>query len=152
MGVKPLFPFGHGLSYTTFQYYELRTEMTAATAGAGAADNKTAAAAVKVDPRATLSLITTIVKNIGAVEGAEVVQLYITYPSTAGEPCKQLKAFKKVKLAPKESKEVTFTLTNRDFSIWNSDIHDWQLVTGTFDIFVGSSVEDVRVTTSVEVA
>merc|ERR1712228_528790 len=89
------------------------------------------------------------VKNSGEVVGSEVVQLYLGFPSSAGEPPLQLKAFQKTKkLAPGEEQTVTLELTPRDFSTWDSDLHRWSIVQGTFVIKVGASSRDIRLTTS----
>jgi len=113
------FPFGHGLSYTTFEYDDIKF------------DSSTMA-------------ITFTVKNTGSVEGAEVAQLYVGFPAHAGEPPKQLKGFSKATLAPGETVRVSLPLTERDFSIWDVDAHAWKQVAGKFTFMVGSSSRDVR--------
>jgi len=89
--VTPAFAFGHGLSYTQFEYSDL-----------------------KVDQRS----VSVSVKNVGDVDGAEVPQLYLGFPASAQEPPKQLKGFQKIQLKAGASATVTFPLTDRDFSIW----------------------------------
>jgi len=111
------FPFGHGLSYTTFSYSNLKTK-----------------------PNSVSCTIT----NTGTVAGAEVVQLYLSFPTSANEPPNQLKGFQKVMLGPGEQGEVVFSLTTRHFSIWNSERHMWTEVEGKFGVHVGSSSRDVR--------
>ena len=111
------FPFGHGLSYTTFSYSKLKTK-----------------------PNSVSCTIT----NTGSVAGAEVVQLYLSFPTSANEPLNQLKGFQKVMLVPSEQGEVVFSLTSRHFSIWNSEHHMWTEVAGRFGVHVGSSSRDVR--------
>jgi beta-glucosidase len=118
----PLFPFGHGLSYTTFRYSDLKIAR-----GAGGQT------AVKVK-----------VTNSGAREGAEVVQLYLGDPAAAGEPPKQLKGFEKVWLKPGESQTVSLALTPDTMSVWNETTHGWKLVPGAYTISVGSSSRDIR--------
>jgi len=115
--VIPLFPFGHGLSYTTFQYSNL-----------------------KINGRTVTASIT----NNGTKAGAEVVQLYLGFPASAGEPPLQLKGFQKIMLNPGASQPATFTITNRDLSVWNPDTNQWVVVTGTFQVYVGSSSGDLR--------
>jgi beta-glucosidase len=118
----PLFPFGHGLSYTAFKYGDLKIEP-------GPGD------------RTTVSLT---VANSGAREGAEVVQLYLGYPAAAAEPPKQLKGFEKVWLKPGEARMVTMALTRDDLSVWDEDKHGWKQVPGNYAVSVGSSSRDIR--------
>ena len=114
------FPFGHGLSYTMFEYASLTVS-------------------------ATGMAVSFTVKNSGAVAGSEVAQLYIGYPPAAGEPPLQLKSFHKTKkLAPGETAMVTLALTKRDFSIWDAQAHKWSMVQGTFELDIGSSSRDIR--------
>jgi len=123
--IDPLFPFGHGLSYTTFKYDNLVV-------------NK--------------YQVSCQITNSGDVAGSEVVQLYLAFPSSAGEPPLQLKGFEKVSLAKGASTTVTFTLSNPDFSIWDSSIHGWKLVTGSFFAHIGSSSRDIRLAGAITVA
>ncbi len=118
--VKPLFPFGYGLSYTTFQYGNLRV------APASGGD---AVAAVSFD-----------VKNTGGREGAEIAQLYVgDKHSHIPRPVKELKGFAKVNLKPGESKTVRLTLDRRAFSYFDPKQHQWKAEPGDFSILVGSS-------------
>lgn len=121
-GIEPLFPFGHGLSYTTFAFDGLRVEP----AGQGWR--------VAVD-----------VTNSGSRSGAEVVQLYIGMPRTAGEPPLQLKRFAKVFMRPGERRTVSFELTVRDLSHWDADQRDWTMTPGQYTIAVGRSSRDIAV-------
>lgn len=111
------FPFGHGLSYTTFSYADivLRKEE-----------------------------VQFNVKNTGEREGAEVAQLYLEFPEVAGEPPRQLKGFSKVVIAAGESKTVKIPLTPRETSIWDVKTHDWRVVHGVYTAYVGSSSRDIR--------
>eukprot|EP01062_Namystynia_karyoxenos_P036582 TRINITY_DN2664_c0_g1_i1.p1 TRINITY_DN2664_c0_g1~~TRINITY_DN2664_c0_g1_i1.p1 ORF type:complete len:799 (+),score=300.59 TRINITY_DN2664_c0_g1_i1:102-2399(+) len=118
-GVKPAFPFGHGLSYTTFEYAGLQ---------------------------AGRSSVSCTIKNAGPRAGSEVAQLYLKFPDSAGEPPKQLKGFQKVHLAPGASQTVTFALDDRSYSIWNVSTHAWAVQHGSFGVMVGSSSEDIRLT------
>ncbi|MEX0777566.1 MAG: glycoside hydrolase family 3 C-terminal domain-containing protein [Phycisphaeraceae bacterium] len=122
----PLYPFGHGLSYTSFAYSDLRI----------------APAAVKPDGKVTIQVM---VKNTGTRDGHEVVQLYThDVESSVHQPIKQLRGFSRVKLAAGESRTVTFTLTVRDLSFWDEATHDWKLEAGDFDVMVGASSGDIR--------
>jgi len=117
----PLFPFGFGLSYTTFKYGELRIE--------GAGENHVAKIRIT---------------NTGGREGAEVVQLYVGDPPAAAEPPRQLKAFSKVLLKPGESKTVSLMLNKDAFSVWDEETHGWKIVPGNYTIAAGSSSRDIR--------
>ena len=92
--------------------------------------------------------VTVDVTNSGKVAGAEVAQLYLTFPASAGEPFKQMKGFQKVMIAPGAKSTVTFTLGDRDLSIWNVDpaARGWKVVTGEFSVSVGASSADIRQT------
>jgi len=114
---NPLFPFGHGLSYTTFEYNDLKV-MERTVSGS--------------------------IKNTGMHDGSEVVQLYIGYPETAGEPPKVLRGFKKIHLAVGGMADFSFTLTTKDLSIWDTTKSDWSEVKGSFGVWVGSSSRDIR--------
>ncbi len=122
-GQQPLFPFGYGLWYTTFQYDQLQVQ--------GTADG----AVVRVR-----------VTNTGARAGAEVVQLYVEEPSEASEPPRQLKGFDKVDLQPGQSRVVSFTLDAGTLSAWDQGQHKWTLYPGTYTVHVGHSSRDFRAT------
>ena len=116
-----LFPFGHGLSYTTFEYSNLRLSQAA------------------IKDTDTLN-VTVTVKNTGKRAGKAVAQLYVGAPE--GDyirPVRELKGFEKVALEPGESKDVSFTLDKRSFAIWNEELHDWYVPAGSYQIAVGDS-------------
>lgn len=124
--VKPLFPFGHGLSYTTFEYSK------------PTADAKTMAA----DGTLTVKVN---VKNTGTREGQEVVQLYISdKQSSLPRPIKELKGFQKIKLAPGEEKEVTFTIEKEALSFFDDAKHAWVAEPGKFEAIIAASAADIR--------
>ncbi len=124
--IEPLFPFGHGLSYTDFKYSNLKISPAKAKAGD------------KIKVR-------TDVKNTGKVEGKEVVQLYISdIVSSVPRPLKELKAFQKVSLLPGEIKTVKFTLDKEALSFYNPAKKKWVAEPGDFEIQVGSSSRDIR--------
>lgn len=129
---KPLFPFGHGLSYTTFKY------------GKAVADRKV----MGMDETLT---VTVPVTNTGNREGAEVVQLYISdLKSSLPRPVKELKRFSKVKLAPGETKEVTFTFGKDALSFFDDTRHEWVAEPGKFEAVVAASAMDIKSKVSFE--
>ena len=114
-----LYPFGHGLSYTTFAY-----------------DNLT------ISDDLTVSFTLT---NTGETDGAEVVQLYVGDPlSTVPRPIKELKKFEKIFLKAGEARTVTFKLSADDLAYYNICLHDWVAENGRYDVYVGSSSRDIR--------
>ena len=126
-----LFPFGYGLSYTTFAYSNLQLDKTEL--------KDTDTLTVSVD-----------VANTGSVFGKEVVQLYVSDPeSFVGRPVKELRDFAKVDLAPGETKTVTFTLDKQAFAYYNTVIHDWHVETGEFIIMIGKSSREIELEASV---
>jgi beta-glucosidase len=129
----PLFPFGFGLSYTTFKLSNLAISPATFSAGAGP---------VKV---------TVDVTNTGRRAGAEVVQVYVGHPAANGEPPHQLRAFAKVDLKLGETKPVTLTLDRRSFSIFDVNANRWTVKPGVYEIFAGSSSRDLPLKSQITV-
>ena len=130
-----LFPFGHGLSYTTYSYGNLQLDKQSM--------KDTEELKVSVD-----------ITNTGAMEGKEIVQLYVA-KKEKGEiirPAKELRGFEKVFLAPGETKTVSFTLSKRAFAYYNMQMQDWYVESGTYEILIGKSVEDIVLAGEVGVA
>ena len=124
-GVPVAFPFGHGLSYTQFAYSDLHADAHSATL---------------------------TVTNTGDRAGAEIVQLYVAKPNAEiFRPAQELKAFAKVQLAAGESKTVTLTLDDKAFRYWNTRTDSWEVESGTYELRVGASSVDIRLTAAVEV-
>lgn len=124
--IPALFPFGHGLSYTTFDY------------------GKATLSAETMQEGDTLTL-TVPVKNSGAAAGKEVVQLYIgDVESSLPRPTKELKAFRKIDLKAGETRDVTFDITADDLRYFDDARHDWVAESGKFVLYVGSSSTDIR--------
>jgi beta-glucosidase len=117
-GLTPLFPFGFGLSYTTFAFSNL--SVGSLTAGGAAT-------------------VTATVTNTGSRAGADVAQLYVTDPASAGQPPRQLEGFSRVSLAPGASQTVTFPLSQRSLQYWNTSSNAWATATGNYGIEVGDS-------------
>ena len=125
-GVPTAFPFGYGLSYTTFAYSDLKADETG---------------------------VTLTVTNTGSCAGAEVVQLYVAKPDAkVFRPVKELKGFTKVQLEAGESKTVTIPLDDKAFRYWNVATDRWEVEGGSYQLLVGASSADIRLTAAVTVA
>lgn len=126
-----LFPFGHGLSYTTFSYHDLVVEKE------------------KIDEKDNLQ-VSVQVTNTGDVTGKAVVQLYVA-PSKveAIRPARELKGFEKVELTSGETKTVTFVLEPKAFRHWNTIVHNWRAENGTYDIQIGENAHDITLSQTV---
>ena len=125
--IAPLFAFGSGLSYTTFAFSHLAL-------GPG-----------NLGPNGQ-ETVTANVTNTGKRAGADVVQLYLSEPASAGEPPQQLKGFQKVQLNPGQTKQVRFTLSSQDVSYWDSNAQNWTVPAGHFQVMVGDSSDNLRLT------
>jgi beta-glucosidase len=130
--LAPLFPFGFGLSYTSFRFDDLTANVT---------------------PGKPEAVVRFGVINTGKRAGDEVAQIYLTYPSiTEGdEPPRQLKGFQKVFLQPGELRTIEMKLNARTFSFWSVNAHKWQVVPGEFKIFLGDSSANLPLSGVVEI-
>ena len=123
--MEVLFPFGYGLSYTNFEYSNLKISKN------------------EIDDTEKVTVSVNI-KNIGDVFGKEIVQLYISdKKSSVIRPEKELKGFEKIGLEPGEEKEVTFILNKRSFAYYNVDLGDWHVESGEFEILIGKSSREI---------
>lgn len=126
------YPFGYGLSYTTFDYHDL----------------KLSSDKVKDTDEVTVSVQIT---NTGKVAGKEIVQLYVADKTGAvARPVKELKNFAKVSLEPGETKTVTMKLNQRSFAWFNTEIHDWYAASGEYEILVGASSREIRLKKAIQ--
>jgi beta-glucosidase len=132
----PLFPFGYGLTYTTFRLSHLRTGP---------------AAVVSLDGRSPSVQLSVDVTNTGSRAGSDVVQVYLGHPKGSGEPPKELKTFAKVALNPGQTRTVHLTLDAQDLRVWDSAAHDWTVLDGRYPISVGESSADTPLTGAVTV-
>lgn len=124
-----LYPFGHGLSYTSFEYSDLLCKVS--------------------NDKIQISLS---VKNTGDFDGKEVVQVYVGDPvSVVKKPIKELKAFKKVFIKKGETEKVLFELDKSALAYYNVSLHDWVVENGIYDIYVGASSQDIRLTNSIDI-
>ncbi len=121
------FPFGHGLSYTSFEYTNISLDREKS-------ETDNFDLTVKCD-----------IKNTGSYEGKEIIQLYIKpLDNVVARPIKELKAFDKISLRPGETKTVTFKLCHKDFAYYNTCLHDWHVESGCYDILIGASSRDIK--------
>ncbi|MDR0973607.1 MAG: glycoside hydrolase family 3 C-terminal domain-containing protein, partial [Prevotellaceae bacterium] len=131
--VEPLYPFGFGLSYTTFNYANIATDKA------------------KYSSKESIQ-VTFELSNTGSVAAEEVVQLYVTREDGQVEwPEKELKAFDRVNLKPSETKSVTLSVPVSSLRYWDEATHDWQLEHSTLNIAVGASSRDIKLNTSVQI-
>jgi beta-glucosidase len=129
--VVPLFPFGHGLSYSRFEYSDLDVSPPR----------------IAADGEVHVSVM---VSNLGPLAGSEVVQLYVGCRSPGFDgPARQLEGFDKVSLALGERKQVRFTLSARSFSHWNTASAGWAVAPGSFEISIGASSADIRLSAEI---
>ena len=126
-GVRPLFPFGYGLSYTDFEYSDLT-----------------------VIPDGDKFLVSLKVKNVGTYAASEIVQVYVgDQECRLVRPKKELKGFEKVHLEPGQSATVSVLLGPDAFRFYDPVLHQWQIESGLFNIYVGSSSADIRLTDTI---
>ncbi|KAJ5347565.1 beta-glucosidase D [Penicillium brevicompactum] len=139
--VTPRYEFGYGLSYTQFKYSDLSingpkalsTFPTGKRAVGGYEDLWDIVASVSVK-----------VQNAGSVDGAEVPQLYISYPKAAQQPLRQLRGFENVEIKKGKQKEVKFNLRRRDISYWDVKAQNWAVAPGSYRVYVGASSRDLK--------
>ncbi len=132
--VDVLYPFGYGLSYTTFEYSDLQVNPIE-----------------RIKDTDTIK-VTVKVKNTGNLFGKEIVQLYVhDKEASIMRPYKELKGFDKVALNPGEVKTVTFILDKRSFAYYNVELNDWYVESGAFEIMIGTSSKDIVLSTTIQV-
>ena len=146
-GIEPRFPFGFGLSYTTFSYANLQVSGTTT----GGTRQATAQAGASLDPwlHDPVVTISFTLTNTGSKAGTEVPQLYTSPPASAGQAPLNLKGFDAVYLGAGESKTVTFQLSRYDLSVWDVVSQSWQVATGVTGLSVGASSRDIKLKGSI---
>lgn len=128
-GIRPAFPFGYGLSYTTFRFSGLKASATPAGIS-----------------------VTATVTNTGRVAGTEVVQCYVGDPPATGEPPRQLRGFQRVSLSPHQSAVVSMTITPGDLATWNTAGQTWQVAAGAYRVYVGDGSDPTNLPLRASVA
>ncbi|KAK8208484.1 putative beta-glucosidase D [Phyllosticta capitalensis] len=149
--VTPRYPFGHGLSYTTFEYGDVTAKKTNEKALSATYPSGPMAVGGKTDLFETVITITTTLTNSGSRSGAEVAQLYVSYPDAAAQPIRQLRGFEKVPLEAGAKETVSFAVRRKDISYWDAEAKEWALATGTYTFAVGSSSRDLRGSVEVQI-
>jgi beta-glucosidase len=136
LGIEPLFPFGYGLSYTSFAYSQLQVEP-------------------EMNNGARPVQVSFTITNTGERVGAEIAQVYLGLPASTREPPERLVGWVKVELMPGETKEVSVTIdpngTSRPFSYWDISTNGWEIASGDYRVYVGASSRDIRLTGSLHV-
>ncbi|ACU72963.1 glycoside hydrolase family 3 domain protein [Catenulispora acidiphila DSM 44928] len=117
-GLTPLFPFGYGLSYTSFSYSNLQISSL---------------------PQGGAATVTATVTNTGSRAGADVAQLYVSDPAASGQPPRQLEGFARVNLQPGQSQTVSFPLTEQNLHYWSTSTNNWATSTGNYGVAVGDA-------------
>ena len=131
LGNQPSYPFGHGLTYTTFEFSDLQAELATITDG--------------MSPGDTVLTTRFAVTNTGDRSGVAVPQLYLGYPdSTVVRPLRELRGFRRVELEPGETTDVEVQVSRRELSFWDVHTHSWRMEPGRLRIEIGVSVEDIK--------
>lgn len=147
-GIEPLFTFGHGLSYTTFDYADLRVESVGGATGGAGQTKETDKADTDTVARVTFTLA-----NSGEVAGAEVAQIYVgPLPGDVAMPPKQLAGFAKVTLDPGQRQDITVDVPRSALSYWDSARQGWTTPGGETAVYVGSSSQDIRLEGMIRIA
>ncbi|KAH8878932.1 beta-glucosidase D [Thozetella sp. PMI_491] len=139
-GISPRYEFGFGLSYTTFKYDDINVASNA-TGGPATGEYSVGGRADLWD---TVASITFSLQNTGSLGGAEIPQLYLSFPDVADQPIRQLRGFESVYLGAGESTSVTMALRRRDISYWNVTAQEWTIAKGNYTVHVGASSRDMR--------
>lgn len=146
------YPFGHGLSYSTFEYSsDVTTTVTNSSALSSRFPTGPLAVGGETDLWDEIVQVNTSISNSGSVNGQEVAQLYLTFPEEAAQPGRILRGFEKVAIAAGASEDVTFSLLRRDLSYWDVVAQKWAIASGDYTVSVGASSRDIKATTTLNV-
>ncbi|CAJ2502452.1 Uu.00g098460.m01.CDS01 [Anthostomella pinea] len=153
--IEPRFEFGFGLTYTTFEYAKLNVQMDMG-ANTDPLPDPEVAVISGGHPALweTVATVTCALSNTGRVTASEVAQLYLGIPSSAefDTPARQLRGFQRTPVRPGETRTVSFALTRRDLSVWDTTVAQWRLQAGTYKIHVGASSQDLRLEGNLEIS
>ncbi|KAL4802186.1 glycoside hydrolase superfamily [Aspergillus unguis] len=147
----PRYEFGYGLSYTTFTIGSMSATVTNSSALNSRYPTGNMGLGGPVDLWNEVIQVTTSVNNTGSITGAEVVQLYITFPTEAAQPSRVLRGFEKVKVQAGASEKVTLSLRRRDLSYWDTAAQKWAVASGRYVFAVGSSSRDIQGTAVLDI-
>lgn len=142
--IEPRYPFGHGLSYTSFTYGDVSVTATNSSALSAKYASGALSLGGRVDMFDEVITVNTTVQNSGSVAGAEVAQLYVSFPEEAAQPVRVLRGFEKVNITAGETASVSFSVLRRDVSYWDVSAQNWAIASGTYTFAVGSSSRDIR--------
>jgi beta-glucosidase len=134
----------HGLSYTTFTYGTVTATVTNTSALAQKYPSGGLTLGGQADMYDEVITVSTTVSNSGELDGAEVAQLYLSFPEEASQPVRILRGFEKVSISVGQTADVTFSLRRRDVSYWDVAAQSWAIASGEYTFSVGSSSRDLR--------
>lgn len=150
--IEPRYPFGYGLSYTTFSYGSVSAQVTNTTVLASKYPTGQLTLGGPSDMFTEVITVSTSIANTGDLAGAEVAQLYVSFPEEAAQPTRVLRGFEKVQIdAGATASDVTFTLKRRDISYWDVVAQKWAIAEGTYTFAVGASSRDIRGNTTLDI-
>lgn len=142
--IEPRYPFGHGLSYTSFSYGAPVLNITDADALSSRYPTGIMTLGGQADLFSEVITVSTNLTNSGSLAGSEVAQLYLSFPEEASQPPRVLRGFEKVSIAAGQTTELVFSLRRRDISYWDVDSQNWAIADGQYTISLGSSSRDLR--------
>jgi beta-glucosidase len=142
--ITPRYEFGYGLSYTLFTYGNVSASVTNSTALSSAYPTSRVGLGGQADLFDDVVSVSTAIRNTGSVDGAEVAQLYVSFPSEAAQPTRVLRGFEKKTIASGASAEITFSIRRRDVSYWDVVAQKWKVASGQYTFAVAASSRDIR--------